>query len=213
MPERRITKSYRSVTGVFSSQKSEGSAEFESTLERDLFALLEFSPDVVSYEVQPVTIGWNDTQGRSRRYTPDVLVRLKGSSIPLLLEAKYREDLHEDWARLNEKHLAAKRWTKEKGMKFNVVTERSIRGAYLENARFLLSYRHPVPPVEMMSLVKDILKSKHKASAKTIVEKAFSDDWRQAQLLTVIWYLVSTFQIKVELTEKLNMESELVWKG
>jgi len=213
MPERRIKKNYRSVTGVFASQKSEGVAEFESTLERDLFSLLEFSPDVLSYEVQPVTIGWTDSEGRNRRYTPDVLVRFKNLSTPFLLEAKYREDLHQDWSNLNEKHLAAKRWAKEKGMKFNVITEISVRGVYLENARFLLGYRHPVPPVEMMTLVKGILKSKKRANAKFIVETAFSDDWRQAQLLTVLWYLVSTFQIKANLNEKLTMESELVWKA
>lgn len=212
MPERRITKNYRSVTGVLSSQKSDGSAEFESTLERDLFALLEFSPDVIGFEVQPVVIGWKDTAGRDRRYTPDVLVRLKSSSKPLLLEAKYRQDLHEDWQNLNEKHLAAKRWAKENGMKFNVVTESMIRGAYLDNARFLLNYRYPVPPVEMMSFVKATLKSKRKSSASEIVETVFNDDWRQAQLLTVVWYLVSTFQIKVDLLKKLNMQSELVWK-
>ena len=53
MPVRKIRKNYRSVTGVFTGQKNEGSTEFESTLERDLFTLLEFSPDVLKYEAQP----------------------------------------------------------------------------------------------------------------------------------------------------------------
>ena len=74
MPVRKIPKNYRSVTGILTSSKAEGPAAFESTLERDLFALLEFSPDVKKFEVQPVTIPWVDSHGIQRRYTPDVLV-------------------------------------------------------------------------------------------------------------------------------------------
>lgn len=74
MPVRTIPKSYRNVTGIAASTKSVGAAQFESPLERDFIALLEFSPDVVRYEVQPVTIDWMDPQGKARSYTPDVLV-------------------------------------------------------------------------------------------------------------------------------------------
>ena len=59
-------------------------------------------------------------------------------------------------------------------MKFNVVTEKTIRSPYLENARFLLNYQHPVPPVEMMSMVDDILKEKRTATAQEIIETAFT---------------------------------------
>jgi len=48
---------------------------FESSLERDFLLLLDFDPEVVLYEEQPVTINYHDDQGRRRRYTPDVLVR------------------------------------------------------------------------------------------------------------------------------------------
>jgi hypothetical protein len=69
MPVRKITKSYRSVTGISTASKSVGQAQFESTLERDLITLLEFSRDVRQFEVQPVTLTWQEGT-RIRRYTP-----------------------------------------------------------------------------------------------------------------------------------------------
>lgn len=46
MPVRTIPKNYRNVTGIAASSRAGGAAQFESTLERDFLALLEFSPDV-----------------------------------------------------------------------------------------------------------------------------------------------------------------------
>ena len=57
----------------------------------------------------------------------------------------------------------------------------------------------------------DILKIKKVCSAKEIIETAFSNEWRQASLLTVVWYLVSTLQIEVDLNKKLTMETHLTW--
>ena len=42
MPVRKIPKNYRNVTGVAAHRKADGPAMFESTLERDFIALLEF---------------------------------------------------------------------------------------------------------------------------------------------------------------------------
>ena len=212
MPKRKIKKNYRSVTGVFPGNKSIGPAEFESTLERDLIILLEFAPQVLQYEVQPITIPWVDSEGKKRNYTPDALVKTTTRSIPQLLEVKYKSDLSENWQLLKEKHAAARKWATSKGLKFNVITENNIRGTYLENAKFLLNYSKSIPPVEMMELVLNILNKNTKLKVNDLLAKAFHDEWRQAQLLTVVWYLVATFQIDIDLNKKLTMESKLKWK-
>lgn len=98
MPVRKIPKNYRNVTGIASRSKATGKAMFESTLERDFLNLLEFESFVASFEVQPVSIVWLDSDNRSRRYTPDVLVFFKGTPRkPVLYEVKYRSELKEKW--------------------------------------------------------------------------------------------------------------------
>lgn len=51
----------------------------ESTLERDLYNLLEFDPMVESYEEQPVTLPYQHLNGQPSRYTPDVIIHLRKS--------------------------------------------------------------------------------------------------------------------------------------
>lgn len=76
MSTRRIKKSYRNVTGVLASKKNDRLVQSESTLERDLYNLLEFDPLVFSYEEQPVTLPYQIPGGKASRYTPDVVIHL-----------------------------------------------------------------------------------------------------------------------------------------
>lgn len=70
MPVRKIPKNYRFLTGVFGGTKNVGKASFESPLERDLQILLEFDPDILEYEAQPVLIPRTDGKGRARFLLP-----------------------------------------------------------------------------------------------------------------------------------------------
>lgn len=76
MPTRKIKKSYRSVTGVLASKKNARMVASESTLERDLYHLLEFDPMVESYEEQPATLSYQLPTGQQSHYTPDVVIHL-----------------------------------------------------------------------------------------------------------------------------------------
>jgi len=103
MPVRKIPKNYRNVTGIAAHGKANGPAAYESTLERDFITLLEFSPEVEAFEVQPVTLEWRDESNSQRRYTPDTLVmfdRMGATKRPWLCEVKYREDLAANWEAL-----------------------------------------------------------------------------------------------------------------
>ncbi len=143
MPIRKIPKNYRNVTGVAASSKAIGDAQFESTLERDFLALLEFSPEVASFEVQPVKIDWRDEQGKPRSYTPDVLVEFDAGlgQAPWLCEVKYRADIQKNWGELHSKFRRGIRYAKAHGWRFRLVTEVEIRTPYLDNVRFLMPFR------------------------------------------------------------------------
>lgn len=58
MPIRKIPKNYRNITGIVTASKAGAAAQFESTLERDFLALLEFYPEVKAFDPQQVEIEW-----------------------------------------------------------------------------------------------------------------------------------------------------------
>lgn len=76
MPVRKIKKSYRQVTGVLSSKKNNRMVASESTLERDLYLILDFDPMVKFFEEQPVSIPYVLSNDKKSRYTPDCLIEL-----------------------------------------------------------------------------------------------------------------------------------------
>jgi len=58
-----------------------------------------------------------------------------------LCEVKYRKDLALQWPKLKPKIRAARKYAKNEGWEFKIFTEKEIRTPYLENIRFLWSYR------------------------------------------------------------------------
>ena len=213
MPVRKIPKNYRNVTGIAAHRKAEGGASFESTLERDFIALLEFDPAVERFEVQPVKLDWSDHQGRARSYTPDVLATFKPHGLPrrtVLYEVKYRSDLRTDWSDLHRKFKAAVRYARQQGWRFKIVTEVEIRSPYLDNATFLLPFVRRGPSEEgHMALLTDRLAEMHRATPTDLLASCRQDEWHRAELIPTLWYLVGTRQIGADLDEKLTMMSPI----
>ena len=77
MPSRKIPKNHLFVTGAYASSKSDVMIGFESLLEKEYMLLLDFDPTVEKYVEQPVTL---PVPGKSRRYTPDLLVTFRENS-------------------------------------------------------------------------------------------------------------------------------------
>lgn len=211
MPIRKIPKNYRNVTGVAASDKAVGDAQFESTLERDFLALLEFSPEVTRFEVQPVKIEWRDGQDKPRSYTPDVLVEfdIGLSQAPWLCEVKYRNDLKKGWDDLHPKFRRGIRYAKAHGWRFRLITEVEIRTPYLDNVRFLMPFRFRQIPEADIEQVLAELRSTNRATPARLTQ-AFSDDkWRQAELLPAVWHLLANHQIGADLDVALTMDSHI----
>lgn len=211
MPVRKIPKNYRNVTGVSPHRKAVGAAQYESTLERDFLALLEFDLNVDVFEVQPVTIEWEDVNGKKRRYTPDALVHYKHAiAEPILYEVKYRKDLKKNWSDLRPVFKAAIRYAKRNGWRFKLVTEVEIRTTYLSNVQFLLPFVRRGPQVEEhMDMLADKLTELHNSTPTQLLRAIFQDEWHQAELLPTLWYLVGTRQINVDMDQPLTMTSAI----
>lgn len=217
MPVRKIPKNYRNVTGIAAHGKADGPAAFESTLERDFITLLEFDPNVVSFEVQPITLRWQDGDGTGRHYTPDVLVTLRGDDDAnpprILYEVKYRSELRRDWIELRPKFKAAIHYAKANGWRFKLVTEVEIRTPYLQNARFLLPFLHQgEPTVADQHRLRAQLVSQEQTTPTELLATLSDDQWEQARLLPALWYLVATRQVGIDLEQALTMSSPL-WRA
>ena len=90
MAVRKISnKGTKKVIGKFASLKMKRVIWWESQLERDYIYLLEFDPDVASYDEQPLRIEYY-LNGKKHRYTPDFLVR-KGNK-RIIVEVKQEEE-------------------------------------------------------------------------------------------------------------------------
>lgn len=209
MPVRKIPKNYRNVTGIAAHRKSNGPAMFESTLERDFISLLEFDPTVKTFEVQPLSLDWLDANGKSHRYTPDVLASFKshqGCQEKILYEVKYRSELRRSWLEIKPKLRAAVHFARTQGWRFKIVTEIEIRTPYLDNAKFLLPFIKRGPVEEShMDLIDECLHQLCRTTPAELLAAIFQDQWNQASLIPSLWYLIGTRQIGVDLSSKLTM--------
>lgn len=213
MPVRKIPKNYRNVTGVAAHRKADGPAMFESTLERDFIALLEFDPAIETFEVQPLTLDWIDSDSKIRSYTPDVLATFNlphGHHGKTLYEVKYRDELRRNWQELHPKFRAAVHFAREQSWRFKIITEVKIRTPYLDNAKFLLPFMRQGPAEEVhMDLLDEQLRQLHHATPAKLMASVFQDEWSQARLLPTLWYLIGTRQIGADLSTKLTMTSPI----
>lgn len=214
MSVRKIPKNYRNLTGLASSDKST-SAFFESTLERDCLALLEFDTNVEYYDVQPVCIEWTDTNGKNRTYTPDVLITYcrnfdgyKPYST-VLCEIKYRSDIKKNWDELKPKFKAAISYAKAHGWRFKVLTETEIRTAFMENARFLLPYLNNELDESYEFLLRTKLLELRESTIDALLNSVFQDKWSQAELIPCLWQLIAMRRISTDLTQPLTMSSKI----
>lgn len=211
MPVRKIPKNYRNVTGVAAAEKSIGAAQFESTLERDFLAVLEFSPDVERYEVQPIKIEWRDSVGGARTYTPDVRVEFKTDlgRLPWLCEVKYRADLKKDWRELHPKFLRAIRLAKQRGWRFRLITEVEIRTPYLANIRFLAPFKFREISPEDVERILARLRSIGRTTPAQLMSALASDAGQQTEWLPVLWHAMAHHRIGAYLEHELTMDSPI----
>lgn len=211
MPVRKIPKNYRNLTGIVASSKSVGAAQFESTLERDFLALLEFSPEVEQFEVQPVVIKWYDEQGTPRSYTPDVLVKFNADTnrVPWLCEVKYRADIGKNWGDLHPKFRQGIRLAKQNGWRFRLITEVEVRTPYLENVRFLMPFRFRAVQEDDSEQLLDRLLVGGDMTPATVIESMSLDRQEQAEWLPLLWHLIADHRVGVDLDVALTKDSPL----
>jgi hypothetical protein len=215
MPVRKIPKSYRNVTGLVATDKSDEMTGYESRIEHDCQKLVGFNRNVLKYEEQPVKIYFNDKEGKQHYYHPDILITYRSDTLPaknwrpLLVEVKYRSDLFKYWAILKPKFRAGRNYAHEQGVDFAIITDREIYTPYLKNVIFLLeSMKCPIDDVDSRLLLA-ALETMKEADPNTLLRFITQDNFRKAELLPTLWQLVANYKIRVDLEIPLTMRSPM----
>jgi len=212
MAARKIPKSYRNVTGIVSSRKNHGEAQFESTLEQDFYVQLEFREDVVGFQVQPVSIEFTDSNDRKRTYTPDVLVSYSDGR-KTLYEVKYSSELQEKKDELVPKFKAAITYSKNNGLFFRIATEKKIRTTQWNNIQFLKGYAPSQVDTEYLQLITSAIEKHDLTTPKSIVEHYAFDPTARGNLIYCIWQMLAKKTLKTDISIPLSMDSPLALEG
>lgn len=212
MPVRNIPISNRAVTG----RHAKSGARYESALERDYYELISADPDVINIDWQPVSISYTSIDGKTRRYTPDALITFKENPVtkitrpPLLIEVKYREEYRKNFEKFKERFYAARKFARDRGWRFKVMTDRDIRSQRLTNLRFLSGFKDRMPDPFYLDSVQDIFYSHQEISFQNLLYAIAGEDrWKQAAAIPTIWHLVANDRVTIDLSTPITPQTIL----
>ena len=164
--------------------------------------LTSFLDPGASIAAQPITILFRDG-ARTRRYTPDFLVRWSAGRSELI-EVKYSADLCDNWERLKPSFTAARMRARTEGAAFRIVTEQEIRGPTLENVKRLLPLRSAPYDLEMAKRAMTIVRS---LAAPTFGAVLAALPANRSLALATLWRLIARGALSVELSVPINFDS------
>lgn len=180
---RKIPRKYSSNRGRFYSTKSHlyynGTAhqlESESTLERDLYYLLDHDPNCHDFVSQPKIIKWKDSVGKGRTAFPDTwAIFVDGQEGLFQVKRKQALEQLENDPLWLEECQAIQKYCKNKNWFFKIVTDEEIRTPRLGNVKYL-RFNHEFEEsietiVEVKLKLKSILKNGAKLSKKELTTK------------------------------------------
>lgn len=186
---------------------------FESTLERDLILLQVWDGAIDWFQTQPVEIPYVDAFGKSRSYTPDLLVsydpRFARGRKPMLCEVKPRAVLLKDQDQLMPKFRAARAYCREQGWKFKIFDEARIRTPYLYNVQLLWRYRNSSSHRNVEEVV-EALRPYDKVTLHVAVDNHFTSAPARGEAIWTFWVLVAHQHILFDMNKAINRDT-LFW--
>ena len=206
--KRNISANEFSLTGQIKSLKRNDFVDFESSLERDYIHILEFDENVRYYYEQPLKIEFND-----RYYIPDFFVEYWDGSKEVI-EIKYNIDLIDNASKYVTKFKAAEKFCNSNNLTFRILTETDIRNNYLFNNKFLnaVQIRHTSNKSEYFNefeLLEQNMKKLKRTTPNKLLNSSTSCELKRAELIQYLWLMIIHKKIKIDLSIKLNMETEI----
>jgi hypothetical protein len=211
-PQRKIQKSYRSVTGHFPSIKNNRNIAYESILERNLFLTLEFNKEVDSYIEQPqIDIQHNE---KTKIYSADCYVKYIESSTKsdAIIEAKYISELEKKKVELEIKFNNIQNAVDEINLDFILFTDETFTDIYVNNLDFLYRYQQQEISDEfnediLASITKDPITSFDLANSLSKTKHEYF------QVSNAIWSLVMQGKLCADLHKEEITMNTLIWRS
>jgi hypothetical protein len=218
MAERRLKKSYRSVSGFYPSKKLGRLVQFDSALERDCILLLDFHPAVRSFAEQPVRIPWK-VGSEPRIYVPDFRIQFRAGAVFLgrrtrtdwVVEVKYRNEVTETFPILRPKLRAGFRYSSTLSCTFRILTDLEIRGVALQNAMFLKKYLDQSVSPEVLVDICSVIGTVEHATPREIA-RILSPQLGTDQSYRLLWYAIAAQRVQFDIERALVVDSP-IWVG
>lgn len=200
--------SYITVTGKFPSVKTDHMSRFEGLRERDYFLLLDYDDEVESFRPHPLRINYK-LNGKSRVYTPDVLVTYTAASgrRQELTEIKTRKHLRKDWAKFRNGFRAAQRHCREKGWRFRLVDNRILGRPFVRILHFLRGFRILDADSEIEKAIGEELAKREDWRIATLAHEVAVRGFDEGETIAQIWRLLSLGKISTDFELTLTMNS------
>ena len=207
--QRKIIKSYRSITGHIPSIKNNKSIAFESKLESQCFLTLEFDNDIITYQEQPqfeITF-----DGRKSTYSADCYIqRPEGSQKrDAIIEVKYTTEIEKDKEYFERRFASIEEATEKMDLDFIVFTEQTYPQEYIDNIHFLYRYRTQGRETKYDEQIINTLKDKN-MKVKDLTQVISKSPSEYSLIVNAIWGLIAASILNTDLyAEELNMSSKV----
>lgn len=147
------------VVGYFPSVKNNRSIAWGSQLEQKACYVFEFSPEIIRYKEQPLTIYYR-LNGELLRYTPDFELTLLSGEL-IYVEIKPAAKLQNPF--LQKKLNAISQYWKEKGQRFLILSDQELDNPILQsNLKLLRSYLRVKCDPELVQIAIQWIKKQNK---------------------------------------------------
>lgn len=189
------------------------SVDHESHLERDFLLILQFDPTLAAIRAQPFTIPCIGANGQQTRYTPDFLCIHDGPRpTGFLVEIKPVEDLRKNWRTLKPRLRAGRAFAHQKGLKFEILTERQLHRWALDAYHFLAPFRALPYDESTEEHLIHVLAAIGPSTPQRLLAAAFMTEENQHQAIPYMWKLVATRRITAGLDDgQIDIRTTPLW--
>lgn len=191
------------VVGYFPSVKNNRSIAWESQLEQKACYVFEFSPEIIKYREQPLSIYYR-LNGELLRYTPDFELTLLSGEL-IYVEVKPGAKLQTQ--ELQEKLGAISRYWKEKGLQFLIITDQELDHPILQsNLKLLRSYLRVKCDAELVQISAHWLKQQDNPTLGDLTH--YLDSINKVYSLLAHQFLLTNLHEKIQYESNIYLQEE-----
>ena len=206
-PVRKVVRrsNYRQSYQFFSKKMPKKTMSCESLIEFKGCYILETSPEIESYQMQPAVITYT-LSGETHRHVPDALVKLVNGTT-CFIEFKPESELEDEDIITRTELLRINLPTH--GYGYLVICDAQVTGVSLHNAELLFhSQKSEIPKITRMR-IRDVFKSNSVLTLGNLLT-IFS---KEQQIQDYLYQLMLDGHIGYNIEEIITKETFVCWKG